>query len=66
MSAIGDEVMSASRPFVVVTGASTGIGFELAKALRHGGLPPVDRGRPPAIEQATDHPPEPGVRAEVL
>src|ERR1700709_460188 len=45
-------VMSATRPFAIVTGASTGIGFELAKRCAKEGYDLLIAADEPAIEQA--------------
>jgi uncharacterized protein len=44
--------MSATRPFAIVTGASTGIGFELAKRCAKEGYDLLIAADEPAIEQA--------------
>ena len=44
--------MSATRPFAIVTGASTGIGFELAKRCAKEGYDLLIAAESPAIEQA--------------
>jgi len=44
--------MSATRPFAIVTGASTGIGFELAKRCAREGYDLLIAADEPAIEQA--------------
>ena len=44
--------MAASRPFAIVTGASTGIGFELAKRCAKEGFDLLIAADEPAIEQA--------------
>jgi short-subunit dehydrogenase len=44
--------MSASRPFAIVTGASTGIGFELAKRCAKEGYDLLIAADEPAIEKA--------------
>jgi short-subunit dehydrogenase len=45
-------VMSATRPFAIVTGASTGIGFELARRCAKEGYDLLIAADEPAIEQA--------------
>src|ERR1700710_123556 len=44
--------MSATRPFAIVTGASTGIGFELAKRCAKEGYDLLIAADEPAIEKA--------------
>src|ERR1700710_2176694 len=44
--------MSANRPFAIVTGASTGIGFELAKRCAREGYDLLIAADEPAIDQA--------------
>ena len=44
--------MSASRPFAIVTGASTGIGFELAKRCAKEGYDLLIAADEPSIENA--------------
>jgi short-subunit dehydrogenase len=44
--------MSATRPFAIVTGASTGIGFELAKRCAKEGYDLLIAPDEPVIEQA--------------
>jgi NAD(P)-dependent dehydrogenase (short-subunit alcohol dehydrogenase family) len=45
--------MSASRPFAIVTGASTGIGFELAKRCAKEGYDLLIAADEPEIEKAS-------------
>jgi short-subunit dehydrogenase len=58
--------MSNSRPFAIVTGASTGIGFELAKRCAKEGCDLLIAADEPAIEQAAAALREGGTRVEAL
>lgn len=58
--------MSDPRPFAIVTGASTGIGFELAKRCAKEGYDLLIAADEPAIEQAVAALREGGTRVEAL
>jgi short-subunit dehydrogenase len=58
--------MSDPRPFAIVTGASTGIGFELAKRCAKEGYDLLIAADEPAIEQAAAALREGGTRVEAL
>ncbi len=51
-SGLTETFMPANRPFAIVTGASTGIGFELAKRCAKEGFDLLIAADEPAIEQA--------------
>src|SRR6195952_4594012 len=58
--------MSASRPFAIVTGASTGIGFELAKRCAKEGYDLLIAADEPAIEKAATTLRRGGTKVEAL
>jgi short-subunit dehydrogenase len=58
--------MSDSRPFAIVTGASTGIGFELAKRCAKEGYDLLIAADEPEIEQAAKSLREVGTQVEAL
>jgi short-subunit dehydrogenase len=58
--------MSASRPFAIVTGASTGIGFELAKRCAREGYDLLIAADEPEIEQAAASLRDGGTEVEAL
>ena len=58
--------MSASRPFAIVTGASTGIGFELAKRCAKEGYDLLIAADEPEIEKAATSLRGGGAKVEAL
>jgi short-subunit dehydrogenase len=66
ISSIREIAMAATRPIAIVTGASTGIGFELAKCCAQNGYDLVIAADEPAIHQAARQLGNFGGRVEVV
>jgi uncharacterized protein len=63
----GEQAMaSESRALAIVTGTSSGIGYELAKCCVRHGYDVLIAANDPKIDEAATHPKAMGARAEII